>query len=179
LPEPVVLSGRGDNVVDVTKWDGPAIAHITHSGGSNFAVWNYGTDGQRIDLLVNTVGSYIGTVPLDWLADEETARFEVTAGGDWEIRIEPLLLVRGEVVPSTFGGTGDDVVYLDGKNPDLLKVDAGTAESNFAIWAWGSEGRDLLVNDIAPYAGTVMVSPDAFLLVIHATGDWQIEVTSR
>ena len=82
-------------------------------------------------------------------------------------------------MPGVFGGTGDEVLYLDGKDPDLLKVDATTADGNFAIWAWGRERREMLVNEIAPYTGTVIIQPDAFLLVIHAEGDWQLEIKAR
>jgi hypothetical protein len=41
--------------------------------------------------------------------------------------------------------------------PDLLKVDASQAKGNFAIWGYGND-RDLLVNEIAPYSGTVVVA---------------------
>ncbi len=77
-----------------------------------------------------------------------------------------------------FEGTGDDVVYLDGDTPDLLKIDASKADSNFVIWGFGNT-RDLLVNEIAPYDGVVIVSSDTSVLVIEAEGAWSIEVTTR
>jgi hypothetical protein len=82
-------------------------------------------------------------------------------------------------VPGVLEGTGDDVVILLGESPDLLKVDAGQATSNFAIWAYGDDGRDLAVNEIAPYTGTVLVNRSTYLLVIQAEGSWSIDITTR
>lgn len=179
IPEPITLSGRGDSVLDVEKWDGPAIALITHSGGGNFAVWNYDVNGDRIDLLVNKIGSYKGTVPIDLLDREHTARFEVKAGGQWEIRLLLLTEARREQIPGTFTGSGDEVVILQGNNADLLKVDGTRAKGNLAIWSYGNT-RDLVVNEIAPYQGTVMVASDTLLLVIsEGGGQWSIEVTTK
>jgi len=166
-------------VLDVEKWDGPAIALITHSGGGNFAVWNYDENGERIDLLVNKIGSYKGTVPIDFLDREHTARFEVKAGGQWEIRLLLLTEARREQIPGTFAGSGDEVVILVGNRPDLLKIDGTRAKGNFAIWSYGN-ARDLVLNEIAPYQGTVMLSSDTIILVIkEGGGQWSIEVTTE
>jgi hypothetical protein len=174
-PAPVVLIGSGDSVVD-TNWSGPGLLYITYTGGGNFAVWNYSANGERISLLVNTIGSYSGTVPLDFGSDEVTTRLEITASGNWEIQIVSILMMRIEHIPGTFTGSGDDVVYLAGGAPDLMVVDASTANGNFAIWSYGDSGRDLLVNEIAPYTGTVIVPRDDFILEITAEGSWSIEV---
>jgi len=177
-PEPIVLSGVGDSVADLEKWAGPALAHITYTGGSNFAVWNYGPDGEKIDLLVNTIGAYDGTRPIDFLEDEDTVRFEVKSSGEWVMQVLPLSDVRRETIPGIFKGVGDDVVFLSGGTPDLLKADASSAQSNFAIWAFG-DGRDLLINEIAPYIGTVVMPSGMFLLVVVAQGNWTMEASAR
>jgi hypothetical protein len=39
--------------------------------------------------------------------------------------------------------------------------------------------QSLLVNEIAPYDGTVVAGKDTVVLVIEAEGPWQIEVTVR
>lgn len=178
VPEPMVLTGSGDSVVEVDKWDGPGLAHISYVGASNFVVWNYDGDNECIDLLVNTIGSYEGTVPLDFVNEAGTARFQVTAAGQWKIAVLPLSEVRRDYIPGTLKGVGDDVVaFLGTAEPDVLIVDAGQARSNFVIWSYGlHSGRDLVVNEIAPYSGTVMVARDTFLLVIGAEGSWTIEV---
>lgn len=175
-PEPVLITGTGDSVENV-NWNGAGLLHITYTGDGNFAIINYDTNGERIDLLVNTIGTYEGTVPLDFI-DEDTARFEIKASGSWEIQILPLDNVRVETIPGTFTGKGDDVIAIAGGTPDLMIVDASTAEGNFVIWSYGNQ-KDLLVNEIAPYDGTVILSKDTFMLVINAEGDWSIEIKTK
>lgn len=178
-PEPIILSGTSDSVVDLDKWDGPAIARITHSGSRNFAVINYGANNDRYDLLVNTIGNYEGTLPIDFLDDEHTQRFEVTASGEWEIIILPITKMRRERVPGVISGSGDDLIFLEGSDPDLLIVDGSNAQSNFVIYAYGNR-KDLVVNEIAPYSGTVLVDSETFILqIIEGGGEWSIEVTTQ
>jgi len=135
--------------------------------------------GTHIDLLVNTIGIYQGTLPIDFLNDQDTRRFEVTAGGTWEIQILPMDMIRKETIPGTFQGNGDEVLSISGSgSPDLLKADASGGTGNFAIWAYGDD-RDLVINEIAPYSGTVVINQKTFILVITATGPWSIEITTR
>jgi hypothetical protein len=185
IPTPIVLTGSGDMVVDVQKWGGLAIAHITHSGGGNFAVWNYGANNEKIDLLVNTIGSYDGTRPLDFLPSQQTARFQIEGSGQWEIDILPLQEVRKLALPGSVQGNGDDVLLLYGDTrPDVIAADGSQAKGNFAVWAYGNR-RDLLVNEIAPYSGTVLVDHDLLtdegflILVIEADGQWSIDVKTK
>jgi hypothetical protein len=176
IPQPIVLTGSGDAVVDIEKDDSAALVHITYTGSSNFVVWNYGADGEKIDLLINTIGSYDGTRPLDFLADEHTARFAVESSGQWVIEVLPMQEIRTVDVPGIFDGSGDDVINLIGSDPDLLKIDASQAKSNFVIWSFGN-GKDLLVNEIAPYNGVIIAGKDTSILVIEAEGPWTVEVT--
>lgn len=179
-PEPIVLTGTGDSVVDVDKWDGPAIARVKYTGGGNFAVWNVDDASQKIDLLINTIGAYEGVVPVDFLDREHTARFEITASGSWEIQVLPLDLARRETIPSTIQGVNDDVIILQGSSsPDLLTASAPAGTGNFAIWSYSQNGRDLVINEIAPYSGTVALDRTTILLVIVAEGQWTIEITTR
>lgn len=177
-PEPIILTGSGDSVVDVDKGEDAALAHITYTAGSNFIVENYGPDGERIDLLVNTIGSYEGTRPLDFMANDTTKRFQIRSSGAWEIRVVPLTQARTLEVPGTAEGTGDDVLLLVGDTPDLLEADATDATSNFIVVGYGDR-RDLLVNEIAPYYGTVILSPKTLILEIRATGPWTVDVSSQ
>lgn len=178
-PEPITISGNSDNVVDIDKWDGPAIAKINFQGSGNFIVYNYGANNERYELLVNTIGAYEGTVPIDFADNEETKRFEVKANGPWEINILDFTEVRRETIPGVFIGSGDDVIFLEGNNPDLLIVDGSNAESNFIIWAYGHR-RNLVVNEIAPYTGTSILENDVLVLVIkEGGGEWSLEVTTQ
>ena len=165
-------------------WSGPALLHLTYSGSSNFVVTNYGLDDQPIEQLVNTIGQYEGTRPLDFLEGQHTARLEIKAKGAWEAQILPFEAIRYMTVPSTVSGKGDDVLYQVYGAPDLLKIDASKTTGHFVVWAYAN-GRHFLVNEIGPYAGTIIVPRDAIskygylVLVIEAAGDWSIEVTNK
>jgi hypothetical protein len=178
--QPIILKGSGDSVVDANKWTGPALVHAEYHGGDNFVVENYDDSGQQIDLLVNTIGSYDGYVPLDFLDTEHTTRFQIQASGPWTLTIEPFTDIPVQTVPGTIQGKGDQVYILRGGTPDLLKADASHARDNFIVVAYSQiAGRDLVINDIAPYSGTVIIPSDTFILVINATGSWSIEVTAK
>jgi hypothetical protein len=184
-PEPIVLSGTGDSVVDVEKWRGLAIAHITYTGAGNFSLWNYGEDNEKIDMMVNTIGSYEGTLPLDFLDIQQTSRFEIEASGQWEIQIIPFDDIRVVEVPGIVEGVGDDyVAVVGGGKPDTLVIDGSQNQGNFVIWGYGID-RDLLVNEIGSYTGTVLVpshiptANDVLVLVIQADGNWSIDVKTR
>lgn len=180
LPQPIALTGTGDSIIDVAKWDGAAIVHIKYASGGNFAVINYDSNNKKIDLLVNTIGAYEGTVPLDFRSSEQTVRFEVKASGPWEFLISPLISARDFDLPVVITGTGDDVVIIRGGNADTIKADNSQGDGNFAVWAYSnSTGRDLIFNEIAPYTGIAMLSPDTLVLTITATGNWSLEITTK
>lgn len=167
-------------MIDTGKRAGlPMIAWIVYTGARNFAVTSYGADGERIDLLVNVIGAYDGKVPVDWLDDEHTTRLEIESSGDWTITLLPLARIRVEEIPGRITGTGDDVIFLRGGNIDLVTIDASKAKSNFAIWTWGDTGRDLLVNEIAPYTGTSIAESGMYILQMQAEGPWVLGVTKR
>ena len=164
----VEVSGRGDDVVEVDiPSDDPVIATITYSGRSNFVVWSHTAAAKRLDLLVNVIGAYQGVRPMqlgDGVGGGAVGILEITATGNWEVTIEPLFTAR--LVLCSEGsavGEGDDVVVVS----DF--IDSGGAatlthngDRNFSVWAWGTT-RDLLVNEIGAYDGTVLVESGLFI----------------
>jgi hypothetical protein len=182
IPEPIFLTSVGDSVFDIQKWEGPAILKIKYTGGGNFVVGNYPSSGNDYyDLLVNTIGPYEGTVPLDFRDGEQTARFEVKADltGTWEFRIEPLSNARIEEIPGTITGSSDDVILIGGGAADLLKIDASQAEHNFVIQTISGSGFDLVVNEIAPYTGRKLLDASTTALIVKATGPWSLQITTK
>lgn len=185
VPEPIALSGTGTQVVDIEKWEGPALIHVTFQGDSAFSIFNFDKDGESLDLLVSIIGPYDGTRPID-LDDHQTTRFAVEGEGAWTIEVLPFSSVRREQAPGDFTGTGDDVVLLvtqtGGLHVDLLTADA-RGQRNFVVYGWGEE-PDLLFNEVAPFQGETTVEPgltkDGTLLIdIQAEGDWTMESTTR
>lgn len=179
-PTPLTFNGQGDNVVDFNKWNGLAFLHIKNVGNGNFAVWNYDKDGNKIDLLVNTIGNYEGYLPLDFLDNEHTTRLEINSDGQWIVEIYPLDIQYLHVLdlPGKYTGNGDDVLVIR-KNPDIAVFDC-QIQGNFAVWAYGStSGRDLVVNKIAPYNGKVILNNDTVILVVKAPGAWSVEISTK
>ena len=133
-------SGSGDDVIEIDIPNVPVIATFSHTGGSNFAVWSLDGAFENIDLLVNTIGTYDGTRPMQFDGEGVTG-FEISAGGAWTYVIAPLS--ETEQVECPIEGRGDDVVavmdFVSSAGAADLTFDADT---NFAIWAWGAESRD-------------------------------------
>lgn len=102
-------SGSGDDVVEFSIIDTAAAVTFTHDGTGKFSVWDLGEGLQQMDLLVNTIGSYTGTRPLQW--KEATVGFEITADGNWSYEIVPMEVSRHEDCP--FSGDGDDVIIVN------------------------------------------------------------------
>lgn len=176
--DPIRLSGRGDDVVRLDKPDVPAIVTLTHSGSSNFVVTNYDGSGNQIDLLVNEIGSYEGTRPLDFGASELTERLEIQADGSWTVLVEPISAAIPIRVPaSNTTGQGDMVLLLSGSDPDTAEI-SHSGESNFVVQAYGNSRR-LLVNEIGNYSGTVIMPQDTLVLEVVADGRWQLAITGQ
>jgi hypothetical protein len=181
IPEPIILSGSGDSVVDIEKTFSLGIIHIIGpSIHDNFIVYNYDANNEKIDLLVNTIGEYDGYLPFDWKTDKETARFQIMASGPWTIEIYPFVSPFLDDfltnVPGIVDGKGDSILMFPSR-ADLAIIDASKGDSNFIIYAYGDFGRELMVNEIAPYTGTVIIPSGTNTLEIKAEGDWTIELT--
>ena len=170
--EPFAVEGSGDDFIEFTiPDDHPAVLHIGHGGSSNFAVLSYTAGNDRIDLLVNEIGNYSGSVPVNFVVGEEVGLLEITASGPWTINAQYIfdlpLNQDGEA-----GGFGDSVVYINVANPGVTFTHQG--DSNFAVLAWNEDGRDLLVNEIGDYDGTVRSPTGIVFYQITADGDWTV-----
>lgn len=171
--EPITLKGRGDKVARFRiPEDAAAMASINYSGSGNFAVWTLDSSGDETDLLVNEIGSYKGRVLFD--ESGHSIAFKIEASGAWGITVNPIQKVPKWDGTEPRKGSSDDVVRLTRDTSPLatLKLSHRGA-GNFAIWAYGSSGTDLLVNEIGRYSGEVLLG-DAFLFEIVADGDWQM-----
>ncbi len=181
IPEPVEFSGTGSKVIDFDHpWTGPTILKITNTGGGNFVVENYDSNNEKIDLLVNEIGKYNGTLLITIKNnDPETNRFSIQSSGNWTIQAFPFHPKYLKIldIPGSYQGEGDDIIFLSG-NPDLITV-VVTQENYVGIFTYSDDGRDLLLNEIAPYNGQLILPNNTYLLEIHCSGKWSIDITSR
>lgn len=164
------VEGSGDGFIEFSvPGNVAAVLDISYDGAHNFAVTSYTTANERIDLLVNEIGSYHGRVPVNFLAGEEVGYLEITASGPWTI--QTLQLTDLEYHLNTATGSGDDVVVVEVSSPTLHITHDG--EHNFVVRAW-TTSRDLLVNEIGSYDGTVRSPTGTVVFEINADGNWSL-----
>ena len=173
IPDPVVYTGSGDDVIEVTPPDGIWVLHaIGNSSGSHFAIKGYDANGEYQELFVNTLDPYDGTTvaPLS-----DIAMLEITARGDWTIELMSILempIVNGG---ETITGTGDSVFLV--RQPGTTATISGNTDSvHFAVWSYGADTIELLVNTTDEYSGTVMLKGDPVFLSVTAVGDWEVKL---
>jgi hypothetical protein len=77
----VSTSGIGDAVVVYNG--GPGTARLTSNGQGNFEVLQFAATGSSENLLVNEVGNYSGSVPLD------PGYLVITSDGRWTVTVSP------------------------------------------------------------------------------------------
>lgn len=176
---PISLKGRGSKVPRFTIPDGiPAIATFTHKGSANFVVYNIAADGSEIDLLVNEIGSYSGTVLIDAADGEHSVAFKIEADGAWTAKIRPLAAARRWDGVSTLTGKSDDVIVIIPETSGLTTVKASMkAHDNFVIYAFSAGDWDLLVNEIGSWSGEVLLPPSTYLLTVDGSGTWTVDPT--
>ena len=158
------------------KWEGPGIVHIKNTGKQNFIVWNLDSDGNNIDLLVNTIGNYDGTIPIDILFGKQTAGFNITSDGTWTIEIYPIhdRYVQQLTIPGTYIGNGDDVVVVSG-NPILAQFSVpGTGA--FMVWTYSMDSGMMILNEKAPYYGYVNLDKNFKIIAVNSKSKWTLQV---
>ena len=86
---------------------------------------------------------------------------------------------KAPCVTQTFQGRGDDVLELPDNVRGCTKAQiTHSGSQNIIVWSYGTgnEQRELLINEIGSYEGTVKWDQQASSLEIKATGAWTIEV---
>ncbi len=172
----ITLSGSSDKVAKFTKPAATvAIAVVSYRGADNFSIESLNASGGQNDLLVNTIGSYGGTVLFDVSSD--SVAFQVTASGPWKIVIRPLSDARPWSGSGTVSGKGDDVLLLSaptsGLTPATIK---NSGQDNFVVTTYTNSQSSLLVNVIGPYNGEVPLPDGTLLVSVLSTGAWSIKV---
>lgn len=173
IPDPVVYSGTGDDVVQITPPEGKYVFRITgNQEERHFSVKAYDSFAEYIDLLVNTTSQYSGVT---YDPTQSTAMLEVSATGDWTIELVSIYTMDALISGNSISGEGDAVLQVFA--PVLTAdIQGNDASAHFSVKSYDMDGGylDLLVNTTDPYSGTVMMGLDVSTLVISAEGPWTI-----
>jgi hypothetical protein len=175
IPANVSYTGTGDSVVKIALPDGTGsagFATINYTGRDNFTVWSLDSNLQQQDLMVNTIGSYSGTVLFNLAQGTDAQQLQVTASGPWTITLESIRSLP-EFTGSTASGTGDAVVVYRGNAGAATIHNSGS--DNFVVWEYGNQSN-LLVNEIGAYNGTVVMGAGPAIVEVESDGPWNIAV---
>jgi hypothetical protein len=195
-PQPQTFTGTGDKATAKFQLNqGLAVFDLEHSGKSNYAVELLAEDGSLVDVLVNTIGSYKGTVAIGVQtksligAEPGSHMLNVKADGNWTITLRYPDLSKGAGLPQTFTGQGDAVSPPFLLTPGLANFSLShSGRANFAVILYYAAGEmvDVLVNEIGAYQGSTAVGvqkgsllgaqPGVHVLAIHADGDWSARI---
>lgn len=176
-PEPIILIGSGDDIIDLDWPYGVAIVEITGNSSSRyFGVKTLDENNEFLDQLVNTTDPYNGTRLINIVDNERVARFEIKAAGEWEIIVKYISELRTVEVPGAITGIGDDVFAIPSKNCDIAEIEGNSTSSYFGVFTYStSEGKNYVVNTTDPYNGKVMCPKDTLLIeVISPMEMWSI-----
>jgi hypothetical protein len=167
------VEGAGDDFIEFSVPNGDfAVLDLTHNGSRNFIVVAFDAGGDRLDGLVNEIGSYSGTRPINLFEGKKVTDLEIRADGAWSITVRPIETVRS--FDGIADGIGDDVLVFVGAGNRITGTHDGS--SNFIVTGYGSGGRDGIFNEIGAYSGSARLESGTVLIVVRADGNWTLEV---
>jgi hypothetical protein len=178
IPSPITFSGKGNTILTVNKWRGPALIYITYTGSGEFIAWNDNERDHELQFVLHVWSNYSGTQVLDMSDNEafQTHFLEIYTSGIWEIEILPFEHGRKVSVLSVITGVNNDVIFLQGGKPSSLEIEIHESEYYFQVSGQGDDGFVPIIDGKPPYYGTVKIEQDLKMLMIEALGSWQIKV---
>ncbi len=160
------FSGTGDDVVlfEISK-----IALVTFSciDCSDNTVLK--TDGGE-RLLVNEIGPHTGTYLINSRTGSLTTSFEISADSNWTLKIASVNTAP-KVNSKTASGSGSAILNISSKYR-AMKIKA-ISDDNFVVYNLQGNYKNLLVNEIGSYLGTVRVTTPGLVQII-SNGTWQL-----
>ncbi|GAA4224668.1 hypothetical protein FHR32_006885 [Streptosporangium album] len=167
--------GEGDQVIRVSVTKAPGLLEFSHDGEANFIVHTINPAGRKAELLVNTIGSYDGTVLYNTYGGKGTAALEIKADGAWTARFKPVTTARCWCA-GTIRGDGDQVLKLSPTRGLRTVRAAHSGEGNFIVFGYSRVGSygDLLFNEIGGYKGKALLPTGTRLVTVKADGPWTL-----
>lgn len=168
--------GSGDTLLNIQKGIGEVLVHIVgNSARKDFDVIARDSNKKAIDLLVRTTNPYDGIRKMDVYEGEHTALLDITATGEWEVKIYPFYAIYIAVAPERVDGVGDNILHIEG-GPFNIRICGIVESGEIGVFAHYSDYSDLLVSSSKSIDETFEVFPDIIFLEILTTERWSIEL---
>ena len=175
-------SGNGNALVEFSIEKTATAVTFTHEGSEAFLVRDLDVSLEPMGVLIDTIGHYEGTRPLQWEA--ASGGFEITADGSWTYAVFNIDYARHEDCP--FEGNGDDVVLINDFKGGNLKEPADrpvaiefNGDTKFDIWIYGFGTPQHAVDANGPYQGIIPVADGMIIWEFVANGGaWTIDCGS-
>jgi hypothetical protein len=178
--EPVTYEGDGDDTISITLPipGAPAIATFTNTVAGPFVVDTVGTGGDVTTNLVDRIGTYKGTVPIDFnSAQEKTAGLQVQAPGPWTVELRAVRDVEIIESGSRQGDTDDVFGYAGPAQPGTFTFQGqGTAVVIAYPGLSGGFPDTLASLDGASPTPANIALPGNALIQVTAEGPWELRV---
>lgn len=174
IPDPIVYTGSGDDVLEIKTLDDIWLLRVTgNSGAHHFAIKGYDENGEYVELFVNTTEPYSGVTFDPTLS---TRTLEVSAEGDWTIEVVSLALMETIHGGQTYSGDGD-MIFLIADYGKTADITGNAGAHHFAVKSYGATSWDLLVNTTDPYEGTVLLKELPFFIAVTAESPWSFTLS--
>lgn len=180
---PISLSGTGNVATQLfTLQKGVSIFESSYTGDGYFGVWLKDANGNDIDLVANSAGSYSGKKAVG-VSKSGSYFLNVEADSNWSITITQPRPTSGIQKPTTLTGKGNSVTqFLYFKKKGLARFNLSHDGADyFGVWLLDSNGNevDLLANGIGAFNGSKGVripKKGVYLINVEADGNWSISV---
>lgn len=181
---PIHFSGSGQQATTpFTVTSGLAVISAKYSGTSNFAITVNKSSGTMVDIPINVIGSYSGSVFEGFAAGSYVLSVTGTTGS-WSVTITQPRKLPATPLPHTYTGHGQMVVGPFSGNGSLRLAASYNGSSNFAVQLRAaSDGslQDIPVNVIGAYNGSTIShenGPGPYYAEVDGTGGtWSLTIS--
>ena len=138
-------------------------------------------NGQSVDIPINAIGAYSGTVSEGLKPGHYT--LNVTATSPWTITVTQPRNQQDFHLPYVFKNGGGDALIGPFKATGAYRIAAtNTGPANFIVNVLDTTGKsqDIPINEIGNYSGSVVesdVTPGSYYLQVSSNGTWSITVS--
>jgi len=175
----IALSGSGQTATQSFPVVGGLTLFKSHCGcNGNFVVEVDDSNGKQIDIPVNVIGAYTGSVAEGLDAGRYILKIDADAA--WTVTVSQPRHTPGGHLPQTYTGQGQQVVGPFSSSGSVRLAAQNSGNSNFVVTILGDDGseKDIPINEIGKYNGSTISNLDGgtYWLGVDSDGNWSVSV---